>query len=70
MKRVLSLLLALMLVVTSIPAAVLPVYAAEGTEPVITVEKVYAQAGGTATVKLTLQGNPGILKELLTNKLQ
>lgn len=61
MKRVLSLLLALMLVCTSIPVVALPAYAAEDTNSVITVEKVYAQAGGTATVNLSIQDNPGIL---------
>ena len=61
MKRVLSLLLALLLICTSVPVTALPVHATEETNSTITVEKVYAKAGGFATVNLSIQDNTGIL---------
>lgn len=61
MKRYLSLLLALVLVFTSIPVTALTAAAAEDIDGVITAEKVVAQAGETVTMNLTVQNNPGIL---------
>lgn len=62
MKRILSLLLALSLVLTFIPTGSVQAAGAEvKTDAVLQVSDVYATAGGSVAVDITLKNNPGII---------
>lgn len=58
-KRLISLLLAVILIVSMVP--VNSVSAVQGEPAVITVEGTYAAAGATVNVDITIKNNPGIL---------
>lgn len=63
-KRILSILLAMVLMITSSP--VLPVEAAEnGETTTITVESIGAKPGSLVDVDVTIENNPGILGAVL-----
>ena len=63
-KRILSILLAMVLMITSVPA--LPVEAAEnGETTTITVESIGAKPGSLVDVDVTIENNPGILGAVL-----
>ena len=63
-KRIISVLLAMVLMITSFP--VLPVEAAENSESTtITVESIGAKPGDLVEVDVTIENNPGILGAVL-----
>lgn len=65
-KRVSSLLLALVLLVSLLPLGTLSAKAAESNAPTISVESVEAFPGSTITVNVNVKNNPGILGQTLT----
>lgn len=65
-KRVSSLLLALVLLVSLLPLGTLSAKAAESNAPTISVESVEAFPGSTVTVNVDIKNNPGILGAKLT----
>ena len=65
-KRVSSLLLALVLLVSLLPLGTLSAKAAESNAPTISVESVEALPGSTVTVNVDIKNNPGILGGKLT----
>ena len=65
-KRVSSLLLALVLLVSLLPLGTLSAKAAESNAPTISVESVEAFPGSTITVNVNVKNNPGILGAKLT----
>ena len=65
-KRVSSLLLALVLLVSLLPLGTLSAKAAESNAPTISVESAEAFPGSTITVNVNVKNNPGILGQTLT----
>lgn len=62
MKRILSLLLAILLVLTFVPIGSVQVVGAEvKTDAILQVSDVYATAGDFVAVDITLKNNPGII---------
>ena len=66
MKKLISLFLALVFIVTACPLAAVATMAAEADSAVISVESTSVIAGNTVDVNVTLKNNPGIISAALT----
>ena len=65
-KRGLSLLLALVMMLSAIPAFMINASAATNSEATITVNSVWGTPGSTVTVDVVISENPGILAGMIT----
>lgn len=65
-KRIASMLLVVAMLVSFIPSTVFGVFAASASQPIISVEDVWAAAGSAVEVNVTISGNPGIYGATLT----
>ena len=65
-KRIMSMLLLVAMVVSLIPSTVIGVFATSASQPIISVEDVWAASGSTVEVNVTISGNPGIYGATLT----
>ena len=65
-KRIVSLVLAIALIISILPSTILRVDAVSASQPIISVEEVWAASGTTVEVGVNISGNPGILGATLT----
>lgn len=65
-KRIISLLLVAAMAFSLLPPTVLHVNAASASQPIISVEEVWAESGGTVEVNVEILENPGVLGATLT----
>ena len=65
-KRIIAMLLIVTMMVSLAPSTILEVFAAPTSQPVISVEDVWAASGSTVEVNVAISGNPGIYGATLT----
>ena len=65
-KRIVSILLIVAMVISLIPSTILGVFATSTSQPIISVENVWAAAGSLVEVNVEISDNPGIYGATLT----
>ena len=65
-NRIIAMLLIVTMMVSLMPSTILEVFAAPASQPIISVEDVWAASGSTVEVNVAIAGNPGIYGATLT----
>lgn len=65
-NRIIAILLIVAMMVSLAPSTILEVFAASTSQPIISVEDVWAASGSTVEVNVAISGNPGIYGATLT----
>lgn len=65
-KRIIAMLLIVTMMVSLMPSTMLEVFAAPASQPIVSVEDVWAASGSTVEVNVAIAGNPGIYGATLT----
>lgn len=65
-KRIISMLLVIAMAMSLIPSTIFTANAASASQPIISVEEVWAASGSAVEVEVKISGNPGILGATLT----
>lgn len=65
-NRIIAMLLIVAMIISLAPSTILEVFAAPATQPIISVEDVWAASRSTVEVNVAISGNPGIYGATLT----
>jgi len=65
-NRIIAMLLIVAMMVSLMPSTILEVFAAPASQPIISVEDVWAASGSTVEVNVAIAGNPGVYGATLT----
>ncbi len=65
-NRIIAMLLIVAMMISLAPSTILEVFAAPASQPIISVEDVWAASGSTVEVNVAISGNPGIYGATLT----